>query len=130
MIAMPPDLILGDCLEVLPSIPDNSVNLIYTDPPYYKVKSEAWDRQWDKPAQFLGSLGANLRERLQRCDPGVSFGQPAAEMVFHLLDPVLQLLDLPSLNLDEAFELPFSTGNYISLEANIPIGSGVSPGIC
>lgn len=62
MIAMPPDLILGDCLEVLPSIPDNSVNLVYTDPPYYKVKSEAWDRQWDKPAQFLGWLGEVLEE--------------------------------------------------------------------
>ncbi len=62
MIAMPPDLILGDCLEVLPSIPDNSVNLVYTDPPYYKVKSEAWDRQWDKPDQFLSWLGEVLEE--------------------------------------------------------------------
>jgi site-specific DNA-methyltransferase (adenine-specific) len=59
---MPPDLILGDCLEVLPSIPDNSVNLVYTDPPYYKVKSEAWDRQWDKPDQFLSWLGEVLEE--------------------------------------------------------------------
>lgn len=28
------DVILGDCLEVLKSIPDNSVNLIITSPPY------------------------------------------------------------------------------------------------
>jgi len=55
-------ILLGDCLDILPTIGDNSVNLIYTDPPYFKVKSEAWDRQWDKPAQFLGWLGEVLEE--------------------------------------------------------------------
>jgi len=55
-------ILLGDCLEVLPTISDSSVNLVYTDPPYYKVKSEAWDRQWDKPDQFLGWLGEVLEE--------------------------------------------------------------------
>jgi site-specific DNA-methyltransferase (adenine-specific) len=43
----------GDCLEVLPTLPDNSVDLVLTDPPYFKVKGEAWDNQWDKPAEFL-----------------------------------------------------------------------------
>jgi len=46
----------GDCLEVMASIPDNSVDLVLTDPPYFKVKGDAWDRQWDKPAQFLAWL--------------------------------------------------------------------------
>jgi site-specific DNA-methyltransferase (adenine-specific) len=55
-------ILLGDCLDILPTIGDNSVNLIYTDPPYFKVKNEAWDRQWDKPAQFLGWLGEVLEE--------------------------------------------------------------------
>jgi adenine-specific DNA-methyltransferase len=32
---------------------DNSVSLIVTDPPYYKVKGEAWDRQWDTAEGFL-----------------------------------------------------------------------------
>lgn len=40
----------GDCLHVLPDLPDNSVDLILTDPPYFKVKGDAWDNQWDKPA--------------------------------------------------------------------------------
>ena len=48
---------LGDCLPWLRSLPANSVDLILTDPPYFKVKSEAWDRQWDKPAEFLAWLG-------------------------------------------------------------------------
>lgn len=50
-------VIHGDCLDVLRSLPDSSVDLIATDPPYFKVKSEPWDRQWDKPAQFLAWLG-------------------------------------------------------------------------
>jgi adenine-specific DNA-methyltransferase len=34
----------------------NSVDAIVTDPPYFKVKGDAWDRQWDKPTQFLAWL--------------------------------------------------------------------------
>ena len=51
------NLITGDCLEVMRGMADNSVDLIATDPPYYRVKSEAWDRQWDKPASFLAWIG-------------------------------------------------------------------------
>ena len=46
----------GDCLEVMASMADNSVDAVVTDPPYFKVKSEWWDRQWDKPAEFLAWL--------------------------------------------------------------------------
>lgn len=52
----------GDCLEHLPAIPSGSVDLILTDPPYFKVKDEHWDRQWDKPAQFLRWLDQVLEE--------------------------------------------------------------------
>jgi adenine-specific DNA-methyltransferase len=37
----------------MPILPDSSVDLIVTDPPYFKVKSESWDHQWDNPAAFL-----------------------------------------------------------------------------
>ena len=47
------EILQGDCLQVLPTLPDNSVDLVLTDPPYFKVKGDAWDRQWDKPSQFL-----------------------------------------------------------------------------
>ena len=50
----------GDCLEVMATLPDNSIDLICTDPPYFGVKGggdkgrfEWWDRQWDKPSEFL-----------------------------------------------------------------------------
>ncbi|MGT7516505.1 hypothetical protein ACRW4M_25220, partial [Escherichia coli] len=34
------------CLEFIRSLPENSVDLIVTDPPYFKVKPEGWDNQW------------------------------------------------------------------------------------
>jgi len=33
----------ADCLEVMADMSANSVDAIITDPPYYKVKGEAWD---------------------------------------------------------------------------------------
>ena len=46
----------GDCVEVMAAMPDNSVDAIVTDPPYFRVKADAWDRQWDKPEGFLAWL--------------------------------------------------------------------------
>ena len=43
----------GDCVDVLRPMPDNSVDLILTDPPYFRVKNEPWDRQWDSAAGFI-----------------------------------------------------------------------------
>lgn len=51
------ELIRGDCLEVMRGMDDSSVDLIATDPPYFKVKRDAWDRQWDKPDRFLSWIG-------------------------------------------------------------------------
>lgn len=53
---------LGDCLDVMRTMDANSVDLIATDPPYFKVKGEAWDRQWDTPKIFLAWLDTVLVE--------------------------------------------------------------------
>lgn len=55
-------LLQGDCLTVLPGLPANSVNLILTDPPYFRVKSAAWDRQWDTAAAYLAWLDRVLEQ--------------------------------------------------------------------
>ena len=52
-------------MEVMRGMADNSVDAIVTDPPYFKVKGEAWDNQWDKPAQFIEWIG-ELSEQWQR----------------------------------------------------------------
>ena len=51
------DVRQSDALDFLRSLPDKSVNLIATDPPYFRVKGEAWDRAWDNAASFLAWLG-------------------------------------------------------------------------
>ena len=57
-------LIHGDCLDVMRDMDANSVDAIITDPPYFKVKGEAWDNQWDTPAKFLAWVGI-LCERFE-----------------------------------------------------------------
>jgi len=59
---MTPQLINGDCLTEMAKLPARSVDLILTDPPYFKVKSDAWDRQWEKSAEFLKWLDAIAAE--------------------------------------------------------------------
>ena len=54
----PPQLIHGDCLREMAHIEDGSVDAVITDPPYFKVKGNAWDRQWENPQKFLKWLGA------------------------------------------------------------------------
>lgn len=47
----------GRCEDVLPTLNlTGSVHLL-TDPPYFKVKDNDWDNQWDKSAQFLDWMG-------------------------------------------------------------------------
>lgn len=58
-------ILCGDALDVLRSLPDASVDAIVTDPPYFRVKGEAWDRQWDSAAAFLGWM-AQLRDEWAR----------------------------------------------------------------
>jgi adenine-specific DNA-methyltransferase len=55
----------GDCLEYMDTMPDNSVDLIATDPPYHRVKDEAWDRQHKTAGEFLAWLDMVLA-RFQR----------------------------------------------------------------
>jgi adenine-specific DNA-methyltransferase len=43
----------GDALAVLRTMPDASVDLIATDPPYFRVKNLAWDRAWSDADAFI-----------------------------------------------------------------------------
>jgi len=50
-------LYLGDCLEVMKSIPDNSINAVITDPPYNIGKAE-----WDKIDNYIEWSGRWITE--------------------------------------------------------------------
>ncbi len=55
-------LINSDCLVALAAMPDNSVDLIVTDPPYFQVKRDAWDNQWPNVEAFLSWLDSVCAE--------------------------------------------------------------------
>jgi len=55
----------GRCEDILPTIEESSISLVETDPPYFKVKADWWDHQWDKPEAFLAWMGG-LCEQWQR----------------------------------------------------------------
>jgi len=51
-------LILGDCRDILPTL--GKVDAVVTDPPYYGVKDDEWDNQWNNETAFLEWLGSVL----------------------------------------------------------------------
>ena len=55
------DLRQGDCLEVLKTIPDNSVDSVVVDPPYHLTSIvKRFGKEGSAPAQF-GTDGAYSR---------------------------------------------------------------------
>ncbi|MCE7729609.1 DNA-methyltransferase [Vibrio campbellii] len=55
-------LVHADCLLYLKNLSDNSVDLILTDPPYFRVKANAWDNQWPDVESYLAWLDEVLVE--------------------------------------------------------------------
>lgn len=77
----------GDCLDVLDRVPDNFVDLVYVDPPFFTQKRHALttrDRQteysfsdvWDSRSEYL----VFLRERLIKC---IAKLRPSGSLFFH-----------------------------------------------
>lgn len=56
------DLINADSLLYVKTLPDCSVDLIVTDPPYFKVKPDGWDNQWKGDEDYLRWLDSCLAE--------------------------------------------------------------------
>lgn len=46
-------VILGDCIEELKKIDSGSVDLVVSDPPYWKVIGEKWDYQWRTETDYV-----------------------------------------------------------------------------
>ena len=72
---------LGDCLDVLPTLPGNSVDAVVCDPPYSLpggFMGKEWDRH-DSPRAFQAWCEAWARECLRVLKPGghlLAFGAP------------------------------------------------------
>ena len=80
------ELIQGDCVTEMKRLPDSSIDLIATDPPYFRVKSnEAWDNAWDSREKFLQWLGVVADEWKRILKPNGSlyvFASP--QMAWHV----------------------------------------------
>ena len=89
---MPPSnqIIQGDCLESLKSLADNSVDLIATDPPYFRVKGEAWDNQWSSPAKFLDWMDALCVQWKRVLKPNGSLYVFASPQMSHGVEGVIR----------------------------------------
>jgi len=51
-----------DAIELLQSLGDKSVDLILTDPPYYKLLKVGWDNQWKTKDDYLNWLEQIIKE--------------------------------------------------------------------
>ena len=59
------DLRLGDCLELMKNIPDGSVDLVLTDPPYGTMKGIDDKHEWDtaiEPVKIFEQISRILRQ--------------------------------------------------------------------
>ena len=54
-------LLHGDCLELMQSIPDKSIDLVLTDPPYNIKKNKEWD-SWKTKEQYIEFMGKVFAE--------------------------------------------------------------------
>ena len=74
-----------DALKILQSLDDKSVDLILTDPPYYKLLNVNWDNQWKTKEDYLSWLEGIVKE-CQRVlkDNGSFYMFASSEMSWHV----------------------------------------------
>lgn len=79
------ELLHMDCMEYTKSMPDNSVDAIVTDPPYFGVKDAEWDNQWKDDKEFIAWIGSLCDEWKRILKPNGSlycFASP--QMAWHV----------------------------------------------
>lgn len=76
----PVRVVCGDATDVMRSLPPACIDLVLTDPPYFGVKAEAWDNQWETDADYLAWVGELCDEWKRVLKPNGSlyvFASPA-----------------------------------------------------
>ena len=51
-----------DCLEFMKEIPDEYIDLIIADPPYYQILKTSWDNQWETEKEYYDWCKKLLKE--------------------------------------------------------------------
>ncbi len=55
-------VILGDCFEVLKDFPDNSVDLVFTSPPYNRKRNDKYEHFEDSIDDYCSYLLRSVKE--------------------------------------------------------------------
>jgi len=55
--------------DFIPTLDDGSIELILTDPPYFEITADAWDRQWRNSGEFAVWLSDILLSTLPKLTP-------------------------------------------------------------
>jgi len=92
------ELMCCDVLEGLATIPDNSINLIIADPPYYKVCDADWDNQWDSFEAYLSWCSMWLKECKRVMRDNASLYVFGDDLRISYLQVEIDKLGLPLLN--------------------------------
>ena len=64
---------IGDCLELLREMGGETIDLVIADPPYYRIDSSAWDRQWKTFDEYLDWIETISLEIKRVLKPNGSF---------------------------------------------------------
>ena len=60
------EILLGDCLELMKSIPDNSIDLVFTSPPYAERRKSTYGGvNEDKYVDWFLPIGAEIKRILK-----------------------------------------------------------------
>ncbi len=86
----------SDCLKFLAGLEDESVDLVLTDPPYFDIVDEDWDKQWDTLADYLKWCGQWTRECVRVLKPGRCLYVWGTTKTNAFLQYKLTILDSPS----------------------------------
>lgn len=62
-----------DCVDGMKEIPDESIDLIVADPPYFKVINEKWDYAWKSEEDYLAWSETWFKESIRTLRKGGSF---------------------------------------------------------
>lgn len=90
-----------DCIEYMKTLPNESVDLIIADPPYFQIVKESWDNQWNTELDYLNWCKEWITECERVLKPQGNFiiwGQLGEKHITYARLLVLLEDDFPKLN--------------------------------
>lgn len=93
-------IINADCLDILKQLPDKCIDLVLTDPPYFRIVKNNWDNQWKDISEFqkwVGELGKEFQRVLKDNgsfywfgdDKTIAYCQVELDKYFRLLNSIV-----------------------------------------